>query len=160
MWSVLDDNSDADYISETGLASSPDGVVRLSNVSDPVSSTGHIIRARLKDDLGFSSATVNLYQGDPNGAGTFIAALSSGTVTASFATYTYTLSAGEANAISDYNDLYFEIAGAAGKGNFVYCAWVELEVPDAGAASEGLIPTRKPLKRFDNDLILLLEARK
>jgi len=143
LFSVLDESSanDADYISQAGTSFSPDGVVTLSNVTDPVSSSGHKIWARCKGSTAAGTVVVNLYQGDPTAGGTLVATLTTTTLTTSFADYSYTLSAGEANAISNYNSLYLEFFSGA-DFNTVYCSQAWFECPDAP------LPAQPPYRRM------------
>jgi hypothetical protein len=105
--------SDADYIrSETAPAASSCRL-KLGSGTDPVSSTGHVIRWRVgKDSTGAPQVDVRvqLRQGGGNtvGAGTLIAEFTRTNVDA-LTTYAETLSGGEADAITDYSDLYVEI---------------------------------------------------
>ena len=137
LWSKLDDNSDVDFVQ-----SPPDPVgvtfeVSLTDVVDPLMSTGHIIRARLQGDVSGTTANcdVNLYQG-----ATLIAGFSVVPAT-SFTTYSYTLSASEANSITDYTDLRIKVT-ANDDGSLIndrmFCAWVEFEVPEQTPVSNSL----------------------
>lgn len=104
--------SDADYI-RTALAPSSDVyVTELTNLVDPLSSSGHIIRWRRGKDAA-SGATVNetvqLRQGYTNegSPGTLIAtAVSAAATPDSFTDTSYTLSGAEADAITDYTSLF------------------------------------------------------
>ena len=95
LFAMLDETtaSDADYITTSSASSSE---VAFGTGLDPLSSTGHTIRFRAQ---GTGGLTVTLLQG-----ATTIATYSP-TITASFATYSYTLSGAEADAISDYTAL-------------------------------------------------------
>ena len=102
---------DADFVRSPLPAVAGDVYVcRLSDVTDPAVSTGHIIRARLNKSGGGATIdmTVELRQGYVSEAsqGTLIATLTQANVTNSFVEYTYTLSAGEADSITDYTDLF------------------------------------------------------
>lgn len=133
LWQVWDDQSSGgDYASEFTLGFSPDGVVRLSDVTDPAVSTGHIIKAEMQTDLGACDITANLYEGNPLTTGVLRASLVVSGVAPSWTLYTYTLSAGEANSITDYTNLYMEVNSSPGKGDTAYVGYVYLEVPDAG----------------------------
>jgi hypothetical protein len=105
---------DTDYIeSESAPASS---AVRLKldpSLADPLDSTGHVLHWRAgKDSTGGSQidVTIDLYQGggDVAGAGTLIATRSHTNVDA-LTTYDETLTGAEADAITNYGDLYVEI---------------------------------------------------
>lgn len=109
---------DGDYVeSAAGPVNSP-MVVKLSGVTDPLSSTGHILHLRWeKDNAGASQldGTYEVRQGYVSEAnkGTLIM---TGTVTnigAAFVAVDDTLSAGEADAITDYSNLYIRIVANA-----------------------------------------------
>jgi len=132
LFSKINDASDATYI--TG----PDGdltacEVKLAALTDPISYSDHIIYARAKVASG--SGTVEqlswrLYQGTTAISTTAAVTISRTTIT----TYYYYLTAGQANAITDYADLRIRLAqGAviAGENINVYDVW--MECPDAVA---------------------------
>lgn len=105
--------SDADYVeSPQAPVSDPITFGLTTSLEDPVSSTGHVVRWRIgKDAAGGATVnmTVELRQGYVNEGtpGTLIAtALSAGTVPDAFTTDSYTLSAGEADSITDYTSLF------------------------------------------------------
>lgn len=102
--------------------------VKLSALTDPVSSTGHILRIRTRDDSSIGSLiNVALYQGT-----TSIATFNTGDGFGGWLSVSYTLSAGEANAITDYTDLRVRVTGQDIVGtNNVDVTWIEFEVPDA-----------------------------
>lgn len=105
--------SDADFIRSVTSPSNAVYVCRLSDVTDPVSSTGHIIRMRTSTDLDAQEAidfTQQLrmsYAGE-GAQGTLIASQSRTSVSSTtWTTSSYTLSGGEADAITDYTALFF-----------------------------------------------------
>lgn len=101
---------DTDYI-ESDLAPSASACAfGLSNVEDPVSSTGHIMRWRRgKNAAGGSNInlTVELRQGytGEGAQGTLINTFADNTIPDAFTTTSDTLSGAEADAITDYTDL-------------------------------------------------------
>lgn len=102
---------DADYVRSPLAPTSDVYVAKLSTVEDPVSSTGHVVRYRYaKDAAGGAQIdlTVQLRQGYVNEAtpGTLIAAWSHANISEVLATAVQTLSAAEADAITNYADLY------------------------------------------------------
>lgn len=118
--------------------------VGLSNVSDPASSTGHIFRYRIAKtnngtvDGGGNAVTVTarLMQG-----ATQIATDTAKTADGTWTQYAYTLSAAEADAITDYNDLRLEFLTSASGGSPAVrrggaVSWAELEVPNAPAGQQ------------------------
>lgn len=133
LYAVLDDNSDTDYITSTSAADDS-CQVSAGTVTDPASSSGHVLRARLKRSKAVCqyNATVTLKQG-----ATTIATLSVTTVDNAVTTYSYTLSGAEADAITDYSDLNFTLAAdyVAGSGCTLLCYWIELEVPDVSGST-------------------------
>lgn len=115
LWQSIDEvsASDADYI-ESPLAPTADVYVAqlTSTLEDPVTSTGHVVRWRQgKDAAGGATVTltVELRQGyvSEGSQGTLIATCqSAGTVPDAFTDASYTLGAGEADAITNYGSLY------------------------------------------------------
>jgi hypothetical protein len=105
--------SDSDFIRSPTSPSSEVYVCRLSDVVDPVSSSGHTMRMRTSTDLDNQEVldfTQQLRQGYTNeGAqGTLIASQSrNGVSSTSWTTSTHNLSGAEADAITDYTALFF-----------------------------------------------------
>lgn len=107
-----DSASDSDYIRSEFGPSNSGCRVKLESLNDPTSSAGHIIRWRTgKNATGGATInmTVKLMQGGANvlGAGTQIASFNRNNVD-SLTTYAESLSGAEADAITDYSDLYLE----------------------------------------------------
>jgi hypothetical protein len=105
---------DADYVQSALAPSNDPYVFKPSGVEDPQSSTGHIVRYRYgKSAAGGAQIdiTVQLRQGYVSEAspGTLIAQWTHTNVSESWTTAAQTLSAGEANSITDYTDLYIRI---------------------------------------------------
>ena len=125
--------NDGDYIKSPVSPTSSD-VVRftLSNVIDPVSSTGHIIRFRHAKSAAAGKTidiTVNLLQGGVQKATTTVT--SSGTT---FTEWSYTLTGTEADSISNYNDLDFQVyavQSGTGGNRDGRVSYLVFEVPDA-----------------------------
>ena len=134
LWSDLDDNSDADYITsgKNPVADTFENAL-TSTLSDPLSSSGHIVRARLYcSKASNGTATVYVYRGT-----TLIATYAiPGNLATAFTTYSYTLTGTETDNITDYTDLRIRVVGNGTANAYVYCAWTELEVPDAVTATE------------------------
>jgi hypothetical protein len=102
--------SDADYIRSDLNPSASGCRLKLSAGGDPHVSTDHVLNWRTgKVGSATINMTVKLYQGggDSLGAGTLIASFDRNNVGA-LTTYQETLSGGEADAITDYTDLYLE----------------------------------------------------
>lgn len=112
--------------------------VSLSNVTDPNSSSGHIVRFRIGKtnagvlDGGGNAVTVTcrLMQGT-----TQIATSGAITATGTWTTSSFTLSSAEADAITNYNDLRLEFVTSSSGGSPANrrggaVSWAELEVPN------------------------------
>lgn len=127
---------DSDYVSVgTGFAPSPDETYGLSSITDPGASDGHTIWVRAKQASGTTSITVNLYQGNPNAFGFTFVAAGTFSLTTSFADYSYTLTAAEANSITDYSDLWFDLVRGSTKGGITQTvSQIYFEVNPAGPA--------------------------
>ena len=113
------------YIYEGSAGSPTTCTLGLENLSDPSSSSSHTITVSGKYVDSASNVTFYILQGASIiGGGT-------GTLTTSFASYTYTLTASEADSISDYNDLRIRIGT-----NFAFdttqVSHAQFSVPDAG----------------------------
>ena len=108
---------DADYIKTQATPSADVFVTKLTTVEDPISSINHTIRYRYgKDVVGGDSIdlTIQLRQGYVNeGApGTLIATIATLTnIADGWNAGTYTLTAGEADAITNYADLFIRFVG-------------------------------------------------
>lgn len=115
IYNTIDESvtDDADYIQSPASPSSDVYVTKLTSITDPVSAVSHIVNYRYCTNVTIGGETldliVELRQGYVNESskGTLIASktvtgISGSTVVADL----FTLSAGEANSISDYADLY------------------------------------------------------
>lgn len=106
---------DADYIRSPTSPANEVYVCTLSSVTDPALSTGHIMRMRTAVDVGSQESldfTQQLRQGYISEAsqGTLIASQSrTGVTSTTWTTSTYTLSAAEADAITNYASLFFRL---------------------------------------------------
>lgn len=117
IYTTIDETSpsDADYIRSVAAPANAPYVTKLSNVEDPVSSSGHVIRCRMaKDAAGGATinATVQLRQGyvSEGTPGTLIATIpNTSNISETFTDFTHTLSGAEADAISDYTSLFIRI---------------------------------------------------
>jgi hypothetical protein len=109
LFSVLDEYpaNDADYIF-TFTKLSPCRI-KLGTLTDPVSSTGHKMYYRIKGD-GSATMTVKLYTGGSStvGTGTLVKTWTHAPAPSGLTDYEQTLSGGEADAITDYANLYLE----------------------------------------------------
>ena len=139
--------NDANLIKSSGSPVADIYSARLSDVTDPAVSTGHIIRVRYsRNDTGAVSTvdlTFRLKQGTTLiREDVFIAISDAWTTTVS------TLTAAQADSITDYSNLFFEFQADSfvepgEKVLAVRVSWAELEVPAATApVSKGLLQIR------------------
>lgn len=104
--------SDADYIQSANDPASDVCIVKLSSLSDPASSTDHIVRYRIaKNDAAAASVsvTVSLTQGT-GATETVIASWSHTDIPGDATTHSQTLTTAQADAITDYADLYLKFS--------------------------------------------------
>ena len=99
--------SDADYIKTAAPPGTNEYETLLTSLTDPVSSTGHIMRWRRRKQPASGSAQINLTVRLLQG-GTQIVSRADTDIPGTFTDSSYTLSAGEADAITDYTDLRLE----------------------------------------------------
>lgn len=104
--------NDADYIKSVANPANAVYVTKLTSVVDPQLSTGHIVRWRRGKDPASGGEqidlTVELRQGYTNESslGTLIASKTVNNIAAAFTDDSMTLSGAEADAITDYANLY------------------------------------------------------
>lgn len=105
---VADDN---DYIRSALAPTNDVYATKLTTLEDPVSSSGHIVRYRYRKDAAAGAAievTVQLRQGYVSevSLGTLIAAQTHSAIAETITAGSFTLTGGEADAITNYNDLF------------------------------------------------------
>ena len=132
LYSALNETSPdgtASEVTSTNNGGNQTVEVKLGPVTDPLSSTGHIISVYVKKTSSRSSAMVfSLVQGT-----TVLASSGSTTLTTTYTQYDYTLSGAEANSISDYTDLRIRVVftdNAGGPPGTWNWSWAQLQVPD------------------------------
>lgn len=148
LWSKVEEGAPGDdtrVVSDANPSVTEAFVVSLSSVTDPSSSSGHVIRAKWRNELtGVSDIEFwcELRQGytDEISQGTLIGTLNVVVTTEQTdQTDTYTLTSGEADSITDYTDLFLRTAcqKSGGGGNPQGGVdFIELEVPDAVVGNE------------------------
>lgn len=119
IWDQIDEATadDADFIRTVLTPTLDVYVTKLTSVEDPLASTGHIVRFRYGKEAAGGDAislTVQLRQA-------YVSEAAQGTLIATVATLvdiavvwnpvSYTLSAAEADAITNYADLYLRFVG-------------------------------------------------
>ena len=123
--------SDTDFLEDA--ANNTTAEVGLTTITDPAVATGHIIHFRLQGNGsgGPERCAVQLFE-----ATTQRATTGNRTSRAAWTTETYTLTAGEADSITDYADLRFKIVSSnLGGGETMWVSWAQFEVPDVSAGS-------------------------
>jgi hypothetical protein len=111
--------------------------VSLSDVTDPASSSGHIVRVR---SCKAGANVVNSLTGYLMQGSTQICSFACHVANSTWTTTSYTLSSAEADAITDYTDLRVRVAldWGAGVATGARVSWIEFECPDAAAG--GVVP--------------------
>lgn len=105
--------NDTDFIRSPTSPASEVYVCRLSDVTDPVSSSNHVMRMRTSTDLDAQESLdftqqLRMTYVNEGSQGTLIATQSrTGVSSTTWTTSTYTLSGAEADAITDYTALFF-----------------------------------------------------
>jgi len=104
---------DTEYIKTAAPPGSNEFETLLTAVTDPISSTGHVFRWRRRKQPASGSddvtLTVRLLQGT-----TQIKSVTDATIPGTFTDTSSTLSAGEADSITDYSDLRLEFVASGG----------------------------------------------
>jgi hypothetical protein len=99
--------SDADYIKSPTPPGTNEYETLLTTVTDPVSSSNHVIRWRRRKQPASGSATINMTVRLMCGT-TQITSQADNALPTSFTDTSYTLSGGEADSITNYADLRLE----------------------------------------------------
>ena len=109
LWAEIDESSfdDADYIKTPTPPGANEYETLLTTVTDPISSSGHIMRWRRRKQPASGSSDINLVVRLMQG-GTQITSQADNTLPGSFTSTSYTLSGAEADAITNYADLRLE----------------------------------------------------
>ena len=113
LWAVVDELAadDADYIQSASAPANDPCVLKLSSADDPLSSSQHVVRYRYRKDLSGGSQidlTVQLRQGyvSESNLGLLIAQQVHSNIPAAITDGEFTLTAAEADAISNYTNLF------------------------------------------------------
>ena len=113
--------------------------VNVGSLTDPVSSTGHVIRTRCQGTGSGAPERIQLklFQGGTEKAASGNLPITRG----SWNDKSYTLTAGEADSISDYTDLRIDVNGIVlgGGSDKLEVTQVYLEVPDVSAGLAVLV---------------------
>jgi hypothetical protein len=133
LYSKINDVSDDTYI--TGGKTSTECIEKLANLTDPASSSNHTIYVRAKVGVGSSTPETLAFYLRQGAA--YIGWSSSTISRTTITTYSYTLTADEANAITDYTDLrlsFMQSGLQTGETILVYDVWMECPGIDAAPA--------------------------
>lgn len=148
LWSKIDEDisgggsGDGTLITSDSVgngANTTNADVKISTVTDPTLSSNHVIRVRwLCSDASRSlQAHIELWEGNPASGGTKRAEIiSASNVGGTEVEASYTLSSGEADAITDYSNLYFRFWGqgtGGGPSRALQIEAAQFEVPDVAA---------------------------
>lgn len=116
IYTTIDESvaSDTDYVRSALVPTTDAYVTKLTTIEDPQSSTGHIVRYRYSKDASGGAQidiVVQLRQGYVSEAslGTLIHSETHTNVGNTWTAGTFTLSAAEADTITDYSDLFIRI---------------------------------------------------
>ena len=140
LYAGIDESSagDSDFVTSTDESAfaTDTMTVGLSNVTDPSSAANHIVRYRAKGyDGGMGGSvediTVALLETSTSRASATI------TPATSFTDYSFTLSTGEANSITNYNNLRLKFTrlGDNGGSEQMWISQAYFECPDASAST-------------------------
>jgi hypothetical protein len=142
LWSKIDETaaSDADFISSSTTSGST-CTIGLSNVTDPAVSTGHIVRYRYTKSATAGAdpnITVEVLEGTTARASSGAVAVPDSTA---YNDGTFTLTGGEADAITDYTALHlrFTMTRGGGSARGIRVSWAELEVPAVSGDATGTV---------------------
>ena len=138
-WQNIDETSasDSDFVRSQNDPSNSAAEFGLSNVTDPLLSSGHIVRYRYRKgetgggQPGTVNITVELRQGT-----TVIASQTHNNAGTSFADGSFTLTSGQADGITDYTDLRLRFSAnksAGARTSWGEISWAELETPNVAA---------------------------
>lgn len=140
LWQAIDEvtQDDADEVVSPIDPSAAVYEGTLSSVTDPEVSTGHVLRYTYYKGAG-GGHTIDMIFRLRQGASTTIAQQTHANVSGTVTVGTLTLSPAEADAITDYTALRFQIEsnfpGGGGPGRRGQCTWLEFEVPTLGGAA-------------------------
>lgn len=138
LWDEINEStpSDTDYVKVVAADSTLE--IGLGTLTDPVSSVNHVVRFRMYGTGagGPEKLTVHLRMG----ASTTIASLSNQQSDGVWGDKSFTLSAAQANAITDYTDLRLQFisTGNTGGSDEIRCSFAEFEVPDVSSGGDEL----------------------
>ena len=117
------------YIYDSSFGSPSPCTLGLENLTDPSSASDHTISVSGRYQSSSSNIIFQLFEGATFRGG------ATGTLTNSFANYSYTLTSAEADAISDYTNLRIKLSASQGFSQ-VQISHAQFSVPDAGGGVE------------------------
>ena len=126
----------SDYI--TSANTNEEAHLGLGGVTDPNSSSSHIMRARVNgQERAGQTVQIRLYE---NSGGTLIATFPIATAARrAWEDFSYTLSGAEADSITDYSDLSIRVTNTTAQNRDLWVSWFEMEVPDPVSASAPIV---------------------
>ena len=123
--SDLTDTTDSTSIEAEEGSGSSYGEWHIENPTDPFASDNHTVTVRAREQLGSGAISIQLLQGS-----TVIRQSTGISLTTSFANYGFTLSASEANSITNYSDLRIKVRPDSGYTGFIEVTRIEMSIPD------------------------------
>ena len=132
-------DSDTSYIvatitSGTSLSSIP--AVKLSACTDPGVDTGFVTQYYVRKESGTNwTATLALYQGDPNSGGTLLDSWTALITTTSYTLRMRSHSDPVCASITDFSNLYVGLSGTSTGSSVVRATYVDLILPDAPSSA-------------------------
>lgn len=141
-YALIDESSadDADYIQFTWSGAANECEVGLSAISTPASTSGHIVRYRVREAslpsfVYPTNLSVSLLEGATVIASDLIGV---GIVGTTWTDFSFNLSSTEAGNISDYSNLSLKFEMTQGDpGETIQVSWAEYQAPNAAAGSGG-----------------------
>jgi len=117
------------FIYDSSFGSPSPCTLALENLTDPSSASDHTISVSGRYQSSSSNIIFELFEGSNFRGG------ATGTLTNSFANYSYTLDTDEANDISDYTNLRIKLSASQGFSE-VEITHAQFSVPDAGGGGD------------------------
>lgn len=119
----INDQSDTSEVTKSAGAS-VNNYGEFADLTDPGVSTGHLLWMRRQIFTNTGTCTLALYQGNPASGGTLIATMTA-TEDNTLANESYTLTGTEANAITNYADLWWSLSATGQITPHVQEVWFE-----------------------------------
>ena len=151
LWSKANADDDTDATSETVGNNTNTSIARLGleTLTDPVGNTLHVMRVRWHHLESGRTLQGNMELWITTGPTQIATAQVTPDITITENEFTYNLTTGEADSITDYADLEVRLWGrgtSGGPSRALHIDYFSFEVPDAVAGDTSLIVPRKPVR--------------